>query len=785
MTTTLANFVYFTIPEITTQINSNGEEKKQLRDMPKAWTTAITKDNYKNYIKSYHKAFCLPAGEINNITIIDFDDKSSYEYVLNLHPELKNYKTIQTRRGFHIYCKYNPNLHTQTNCLNSISGVDIANDKHMVFAPPTSYYTKNGVLNKYVDLGGEILDIPEFIIQDYKYTSNTKTKTKKIVVKDETETDTESVSVNTDNEQELNEKQELLNIIRINKKDRKTWMRVCACIIYNKMKNEDWLHFCKNNELNMDEEKKHLFKNFINPYPIEMHYLQSLAKQSNHDKYKQWLDKWNIYHIDTNILDEPKKVAETICKTLKETLILCQEKWYMLTEKQLWKQQKEPSYYIINELEKYIDYSNKKLVTRIALSDGEQKDKLIEQSKIYLKSYKNITNPGFLSNLTKFLKTLLVDDDFSKKLDANIGELAFRNGIMDLQTKTFRYGINWDDFITQTIKYDYKKGDEIKKQFVKNKLKEILNNNEEHLEYFLSIVGHTFTGDADKEKSIYFCVDKTDKCAGDNGKTFYFDILTELMPNYVYKTKGTFLEECNTKVHKQLIKMKGMRLVWLDEFSKKKVNAELMKELGDGKKTENEIMHGTSENINILFKLFTLTNHLPTIDPNDTAVYNRYKQISYGSHFDRTGDRVVAEPENLLFIADTTLGDILKNEYYNEIFELIIDYANKYYTNKIPKIPAQFLKDTKETQKNNDNLQKWFDDNCIKDNESREPLQKIINLSGLTEKIIKEGLNRLGFKYDKDLSKMGKHGMTGKSYKGGFVGFKINDCDELDDDDDC
>ena len=50
---------------------------------------------------------------------------------------------------------------------------------------------------------------------------------------------------------------------------------------------------------------------------------------------------------------------------------------------------------------------------------------------------------------------------------------------------------------------------------------------------------------------------------------------------------------------------------------------------------ENEVLFKTSEKIDILFKLFALTNNMPLIDSKDTAVYNRYKQISYGSHFDR------------------------------------------------------------------------------------------------------------------------------------------------------
>jgi hypothetical protein len=46
-----------------------------------------------------------------------------------------------------------------------------------------------------------------------------------------------------------------------------------------------------------------------------------------------------------------------------------------------------------------------------------------------------------------------------------------------------------------------------------------------------------------------------------------------------------------------------------------------MKELGDGMKTENEVMFGTSDLLNIMFKLFVLSNNKRILD--ETAVYNR------------------------------------------------------------------------------------------------------------------------------------------------------------------
>ena len=39
-------------------------------------------------------------GKITNLTIIDFDNKDTYELLTEKHPDLKTYKTIQTKKVF-------------------------------------------------------------------------------------------------------------------------------------------------------------------------------------------------------------------------------------------------------------------------------------------------------------------------------------------------------------------------------------------------------------------------------------------------------------------------------------------------------------------------------------------------------------------------------------------------------------------------------------------------------------------------------------------------------------
>ena len=458
-------------------------------------------------------------------------------------------------------------------------------------------------------------------------------------------------------------------------------------------------------------------------------------------------DTGENYFIKANDVDDEYKVAEIIKKTLRRTLIYCNETWYAVNDENLWKIIKEPAFYITREFRKYCDQSVKMISSKITETENEtEKDNLRKMNKKYGDAILNSSKTSFKANIIQFLKKVLIDNDFDKKLDVNVGKLAFKNGIMDLETREFTEGIKPDDLITSTIPHDYnKKFDEKKFDFLKNDvLKKILNNNPEHLEYFLSIIGYTFIGDPSLEKSLYFGIDKTNQSHGDNGKTFWFDILTSLMPNYVYNTNKSLLEADNKKVHKQLVNTKGKRAVWMDEFDEKRSNAEMIKNLANGLNIENEIMFGTTEGIRIMFKVFVLTNHIPNIDAKDTAVYNRFKQISYGSHFDRTGTRTKANPEKLQFIADTGLPKEIKTKYINEVFELIIAYAHKYYTDGIPKIPEQFLNDAKETQNKNDVLKMWFEENCEEDVGGKLSIQVMEENSKIVEEIHSRRNEKIG-----------------------------------------
>jgi hypothetical protein len=53
---------------------------------------------------------CRATRSYVDLTIVDFDVKDEYYKLMEKHPELKEYKTIQTNKGFHMTLKQQPTL---------------------------------------------------------------------------------------------------------------------------------------------------------------------------------------------------------------------------------------------------------------------------------------------------------------------------------------------------------------------------------------------------------------------------------------------------------------------------------------------------------------------------------------------------------------------------------------------------------------------------------------------------------------------------------------------------
>tara|TARA_R110002126_G_scaffold291537_1_gene453489 strand:- start:1080 stop:3608 length:2529 start_codon:yes stop_codon:yes gene_type:complete len=574
------------------------------------------------------------------------------------------------------------------------------------------------------------------------------------------------------------------------------WKRIAGVLKSNGYEKSIWRKF---NELvpnNWNDRCSVIWDTFSADRKMSVGCLVNLMKKYNMKGYIEWKNKHTPpYLITTFQLADVFAVSELIAPRLKEILVLCEEEWWCLNEKtQLWSQQKSPDYMITTEVRKYIDYSNMRNTTILSkTTDDTERAKLIAIQKEFVASYANINKTGYISMLQKYLRPQLADNKFTTKLNVNIECLAFQNGMLDLKTNTFREGLMWDDYLTENgiILYNYIPEyfgtDEHfdKYEWFCEKIKQIANNNDEHFRYYQQLFGYSFIGMPFLEKMMMFMIDKTECSKGDNGKSFLFELATDLAPCYVYKSDATLIEDGYTKTHKQIIKTHAKRLVWLDELKKKqKINARLLKILAEGSSTECEVMYGTSTHHKIYFKLFILSNHTPNIDAGEDAVFNRAKQFSFHSHFDRTGTRTEEVPELLEFIADSNLGKTMRDDYVMEFFQFIIQGAKMYYNGGITP-PTKFLADIAETQQENDDCGNWLREYYVIDKNIDDKLSKdaLIENCGNKWKLddFQRALSRMGLSYNKGL-RCGSKTVNGvlKGISGGWKGIRaMTEADEL------
>jgi phage/plasmid-associated DNA primase len=670
------------------------------------------------------------------------------------HPDLKTYKTIQTKKGFHIWFRYDADFKTTTDGF-TVEGVDIRNDDGIVFAPPTKYFFPDGSVVSYIDLGGELV-MPPAYLKDY---IKKPTEKKTITIKN---------NKNVDKPKDIKLNDIVSKLLYHNLLDGQSkgswddWRNVALCMKFT----TTFEHFDKFSKINKDkydkEETVSMWNSVNDKYDaMNIGTLMKYAKEYDTIKYNLYFN----YYIPLEVANKGAlKIAECIAPKLERHLKWSNDTWYMFYNKtNLWLITKEPSHIIIQTIQKHIDYSiQMKIAERSKLEDDDEEGqkKLNEQIKAYSKLYDQVDKSGFYSMITKHLKTILYDKDFYTMLDTNTYEIAFKNGIYDLRTKEFKEGFNDYNYLTSTIDFDYTKPSQEDMDYVKNEvLFKICNANHSHLEYYLRVLGQSITGDAEMEKALYFMVG----IGGNNGKTLILEALQDIMPNYVAEIDRKTFEKGYTKAHKHLKNLVGKRIAYVEEMSNKEQDINMLKQLGDGKKIKNEIMYGTDETINVLCKMFFLSNCQANLKV-DGGIGNRYRQICHNSSFQPQykEDNI----EKLQFKQNRELAGLLKDKYKHALIQLLMDYAYEYTIDNVINIPEEFEEAIKNTLDMNDEVKCWFDDNCEYGDDFKCMKQELEGHLNKPFRDIQTEIQRItNIKYDRFL--------RNKDKRGGFKGFRI------------
>ena len=434
--------------------------------------------------------------------------------------------------------------------------------------------------------------------------------------------------------------------------------------------------------------------------PMSIYGLQNIAKEVNPDEYFKWLNKHNEI-ITFDILQRGSNdVSQFIAKTLKDVLVYCKSSWYEC-KNNLWIIVDNPSSTIVSAVQTEIDKLLKVKTDNLnKLTDEEEKSK--ERKTISTINDLRRQVCSCMRQYREFLQGYLLNNEFSDLLDMNKYQIAFKNGILDLKTNEFRNYISPDDFITRTLPFEYRKGDNVRKAYVRECLKKICNYNEKHLNYYLSMLGASMTGDADKMQEFYYL--RGQKAC--NGKSVIFEILSEIMPCYVRKMGRDVFDSKNTTLHKEIAIWRGMRIGWANEISAK-LDGEMLKDVSDGKPISFKALFKNADSMPISFKPFIVSNHSPTID-SDAGVKRRMRIAQFDSEFIENLE--IEDFVNCRFKRDNNFGEKMITEYKYDLLELIFEYSQKFWENKckMQEYPAEWKQEVEEALSQNDTFSEWF-----------------------------------------------------------------------------
>jgi len=504
---------------------------------------------------------------------------------------------------------------------------------------------------------------------------------------------------------------------------------------------------------------------------------ENVLKREKPKAYTKYMKE--IYDIDLMITNEDFKIgteaiAEKIYPVIKNDIIYHEaskpHKWYVWDKKTgLWDNHINISMKIGLLIAKAIEFQEKDIQKQLDNEDKDDKKKeLQEQLNNIVKRYSWKDN--HLNTIIKHLQPQLEDKTFHHKLNINLGYIAFKNGLYDIENNTLR-DYKYDDFVSITLPYDYtKQRNEDDEEFIRDTLMKICNNNKTHLDYYLSVIGYSLLGYADRIQEFYILYG----AMGSNGKSKIFEILCNILHHYCKKSNNDLLEAQNNQIHKSLAELKNARLVWVNELpKKKKLNAELAKNIRDGTKLRYRVMYGTEDSLDITFKLFAMTDHEPKFDA-DGGMDRSFKLMNFNSHFHIKYEE--DDYDNLRFKPSNTIDTDLQQRKM-ELLHILFDYARDYLTNnKLQPFPIEWEEDTKDVVEDNDRFKQFYNERIVCDYGNKLSWKDVCSsyfgtTDGGKKKWVRKEMKRMGYKWVKDMY----FGSTNSLDKGGWEGIKIED----------
>ena len=737
-------FICFTAKKI--HLNEDG--KKKVKGLPLEWNKLD-----KSVIKEGHKVLCIRTGKLNNITVIDFDSVEAYDKAIKKYPELKNYFTVKTPRGYHIYGKYTPDLKTTSNTKRKI---DVRNDDGFCFCAGSVREDGEG-WSEFIQ--GDVNQ--EFSSEFLKYVGKKPKKTKTLTTPTmkEEKNQLKKIEKICDNISTslLTEYDSWLKIV---------WgMRNCDDISYE---------FAKKISMKAsnytDEGFDKVYKDTKYGNQIKVNTLYYYSKQSDSKKFFEICrDSDKNAHRELSVIDIANRFIELVgdnivCNMSEDLLIWTGTKWRLDKSGDLITNMIEEVM-----LEYYTGFRDniRKEHDELASKSGDNTERLAELKSQHSDYEDAIDSINSITQITAIYRTVkrkskIVEHDINfNMLESQNNNLHFKNGVLNVMTGEFRKKDKYD-YMTLALSWNFEPDkkkidpaitDEINTMFYKMDTEPEINK------FVKEWLFYCLTGSTDEQILLIQLGEDAS-----NGKSTLFSIMSICFEFYTYKLDSKVFDIGYAQAHKQFVNLitKPVRFAYIEELGTKQQDAQLLKDTTDGEINVN-VMYENSQVVKTQAKLNVGSNGIINIK-TDNGVKRRMKMKECKSQFKEgvTED----DYENRIFVRDESLKERFYNDdYKNAFLHILLEHRTK----KIV-IPEALKSYTDEIQNECDPFKCALEEHFIITNEEADrtnilEIQNALSSGSYNPKIIKSNMRRLGFKIQVNLHYENK--------KGCYVGIRL------------
>lgn len=374
-----------------------------------------------------------------------------------------------------------------------------------------------------------------------------------------------------------------------------------------------------------------------------------------------------------------------------------------------------------SESDEEVDITNQQNNHRKDITKIETINKKID------KLYKLITqckqNP-FKNSVMKECMELFFDPKFKQNLNNNKYLFAFKNGVYDLKTDTFRDG-QPNDYITISAGVNYRTFsyndsaiiniiDFFEKIFPDKSVRD----------YFIHTSSEVFVG-GNHRKHVYVW-----QGYGHNGKTVTQNLFEKMLGDYSIKLPTSLIVGKRTASGSACPELaragNGVRWAIAQEPEQKDIiNTGILKELSGNDTFFARALFDDGGEMTPMFKLGLICNKLPQIPNSDQATWNRIRIIPFESTFtDDAPDSPEEQLKSKTFPKDREFEDKKLPDMLEGLAWYLLDYRHK---NKLKTLiePEKVTAATAAYQRKNDIYRQYIEEQIIEHEQSTVSLRQV------------------------------------------------------------